>query len=482
MNIGRETEIIEFKKSTSELKEGIIAVSSILNKHGRGTLYFGVRDSGEVCGQEIGKDTLRHVSRAMAGGISPACWYEVNRRTTSDGKDFIEVEFSGNQSPYAAYGRYYQRFADEDRMIDDQELENLFRSRTRDYSLWEMDSSDASIDEVDEDLLKHTIKKGNEEGRLRYKYSDKTEVLSKLGLLVKGKTILNNAGNVLFSADRPVLLKLATYATDTRLTFTKLDHFEGNVFECISAGVTYIYNGISWNISFDGGAQRKEEPEIPREAIREIIINAFAHGCYFDNTAFEIAIFKNRVTIYSPGHFPRGYKPEDFAGRAEEPKMMNPKIVNVLFKGGEIESFGSGFKRTFLSCEKAGVEYSYESTKSGFRFTFFRKSEDSFGMSEITKARFLGEKNYVQELSKRWVTQDMSRTKKDVQEMSKTDMTVYETIKKNPYASAAEIASEIGKSTKTVYRAIKKLKDINYIQRIGSDYNGHWEIRSSDEE
>jgi len=39
----KETETLELKKSTSELKEGVISVAAILNKHGRGKLYFGIR-------------------------------------------------------------------------------------------------------------------------------------------------------------------------------------------------------------------------------------------------------------------------------------------------------------------------------------------------------------------------------------------------------------------------------------------------------
>ena len=42
MNIVSENEYVEFK-STSELKEGIQSIASILNKHGKGTLYFGVK-------------------------------------------------------------------------------------------------------------------------------------------------------------------------------------------------------------------------------------------------------------------------------------------------------------------------------------------------------------------------------------------------------------------------------------------------------
>ena len=34
MNLGHEDEYTEFKKSTSELKEGMESIASILNKHG----------------------------------------------------------------------------------------------------------------------------------------------------------------------------------------------------------------------------------------------------------------------------------------------------------------------------------------------------------------------------------------------------------------------------------------------------------------
>ena len=46
MNLGMENETLEFKKSTSELDEGVISLSSMLNKHGEGTLYFGVKNVG----------------------------------------------------------------------------------------------------------------------------------------------------------------------------------------------------------------------------------------------------------------------------------------------------------------------------------------------------------------------------------------------------------------------------------------------------
>lgn len=63
INIGEETEQIEFKKSTGELKEGIISIASILNKHGSGILYFGVKNNGDVIGQEISDQTIEMLAR-----------------------------------------------------------------------------------------------------------------------------------------------------------------------------------------------------------------------------------------------------------------------------------------------------------------------------------------------------------------------------------------------------------------------------------
>lgn len=53
MNIGGENEFVEHKKTTSEIKEGMVSISSILNKHGYGELFFGVRNDGEAFGTGI---------------------------------------------------------------------------------------------------------------------------------------------------------------------------------------------------------------------------------------------------------------------------------------------------------------------------------------------------------------------------------------------------------------------------------------------
>ena len=129
-------------------------------------------------------------------------------RKTAEGESFIEVTFSGNDAPYSAYGRYYQRFADEDRAISDIQLERLFKERMKDYSEWENRASEETVDDVSEDFLHCMVNDGNDSGHLRYKYKDKKSALKKFGLVATDNTHLNNAGKVLFSVNAPVMLKL----------------------------------------------------------------------------------------------------------------------------------------------------------------------------------------------------------------------------------------------------------------------------------
>ena len=79
MSIGKENEYIEFKESTSELDKGLISIVSILNKHQKGTLYFGIKDDGTPIGQTIGKDTLRKVSQRISDHIEPKIFPEINQ-------------------------------------------------------------------------------------------------------------------------------------------------------------------------------------------------------------------------------------------------------------------------------------------------------------------------------------------------------------------------------------------------------------------
>ena len=66
-----ESEIVELKKSTSELKAGIVSLVAMLNKHKRGELWFGIKNDGTAVGHNISEASLREVSRSIGDHIEP---------------------------------------------------------------------------------------------------------------------------------------------------------------------------------------------------------------------------------------------------------------------------------------------------------------------------------------------------------------------------------------------------------------------------
>ena len=67
----KESETLELKKTTSELKEAIISIVAILNKHQKGEVYFGIGRDGEIVGQTVTENTLRDISRTISEHIEP---------------------------------------------------------------------------------------------------------------------------------------------------------------------------------------------------------------------------------------------------------------------------------------------------------------------------------------------------------------------------------------------------------------------------
>jgi ATP-dependent DNA helicase RecG len=118
----KESEIVELKTSTSELKEAVISISAILNKHSKGEIYFGIKDDGSVVGLTIGKNTTRDIARAISDHIEPKVFPKISAKRINE-KMCVHLEFSGEDTPYFAYGRAYIRVGDENRQLSIPERE-----------------------------------------------------------------------------------------------------------------------------------------------------------------------------------------------------------------------------------------------------------------------------------------------------------------------------------------------------------------------
>ncbi|MGN1198920.1 MAG: RNA-binding domain-containing protein [Acetatifactor sp.] len=372
MGLGIETETLEFKKSTGELKEAMQSISAILNKHQHGELYFGVKPDGTVVGQIVTEESLRDVSQKIGNFIEPKIYPEI-KKVNIEGRDCIYVKFEGNQTPYFANGVARIRVADEDLVMSPQELAEYIRKNTRDGNRWENLISNKTVDDIDEELLKKYTKRAHEVGRIAIEYTDNKTVLNQLEL--SEGDMLTNAGKALFADDMLQDIQMAIFATNERLTFNDIQRFHGPVLKLVDIAESYIKSNIHWRVEFTGALQRTEIPEIPVDAIREALLNSFCHKDYSTGQSNEVAIYKNRIEIYNPGSFPEGFEPQDFINRPERPIRRNPKIARTLYYSKEIESFGTGLKRIADACDAANVSYEFQKLKSGFVVCFYRSEE-----------------------------------------------------------------------------------------------------------
>ena len=440
MNLGKENESIEFKTSTSELKEAMDDVCSILNKTTSGVLYIGVKPNGDVCGQQIGKDTLDDVAKYFKNYIRPMIYPSI-KEEQYEGLSVIKVVFSGTERPYSSNGRYYKRVNDRAEEMTPDELKHMMLNT--DYSsIWENNLTPFGIESIDRVALHSFYNKAVNCGRLTpLDIYNEEELLSMLGLIRDGK--LTNAGYFLFSSNEPVVLKVAVYVTDERINFSDINRIRGNIFNLIDVAISYISEHMNWKVEMEkNSSSRIEVPEVPIEAIREIVVNAFAHANYRSDTEHEISLTPSFIDIYNPGEFPINYKPEDFAERRIQSMPRNKKILDVLYRSKNVEIQGSGIRKTLSLCNDNRIKYHYFNNEYGFRFTFVRKNVTSNVTSKLNK----------------------------------TDYDVLELLKLNPTLTREEIAQKISKTVRTVQRSLDKLREHNMIIRIGNKNYGHWEV------
>jgi len=458
MKIGKENEKLEFKKTTAELGEGVISMAAILNKHGCGELYFGVRNDGTPLGMDISDKTLRDVSEAVANHIEPKIYPTINAVYVGDAH-CIHVQFTGDNAPYYAHGRAYIRVADTDRQMSAAELESFILKKNEGRGTWDSELSDKTAADVDEAVLRDYIDRANRAGRIDFPYTNNEEVLNRLSLTQDGSLI--NAADVLFCGSHMLEIQMAIFAGTERLTFNDIDRKSGSVTELVALAEKYIRSNIRWRVVLDGSIQRKEIPEIPIEAVREAIINSYCHRQYTSSQNNEITIYSNRIEIYNPGTFPEGLTPQDFINGKERSKKRNPQLAQLMYYTKDIENFGTGLKRITEACLAAGVKVEFEMLKLGFAVVFYRP-DDSFNTTEKKHDVVL---NVVRNVV-----------------IKKAEQATLAIITENPNITAEGIAARLSRTERTAQRYLDSLQKKNVIRHVGSKKDGKWVVNAEGDE
>ena len=108
-------------------------------------------------------------------------------------------------------------------------------------------------------------------------------------------------------------------------------------------------------ISYDG-LQRIETYLWPREGFREVLLNAVNHKAYETGIPIQIRVYDDKITIWNDGRWPRQIDVSKVYER--HPSIPhNPRMADVFYRSGEIESWGSGFEKIKIECNEAKAPY-----------------------------------------------------------------------------------------------------------------------------
>lgn len=427
-NIGHEDEHKEFKENTSEIDDGIISLSAMLNKSCKGEVFFGIKDNGDIIGMDIGKTTLKRMSETVFRSIDPPVLPSIEIHVASDGKKYISMAAVGNDRPYIVKGAAYVRCGEEDRKATQHELKLMLRSsedhitesaaHNQNLTFTELCLilKGKGIDVSDDERLYHSLDLINSEG----KFNIQAELLSDENRCPLTVFIFDGM-------DRTTISYRTDYSEQSLLTEMKevLDFMK-------SMNERYV---------IVSSEERIERDLFDFEAFKEAWVNACAHNNWLSMIPPSVYVFDDRLEVLSYGSRPYWLSEEDFFNGRSMP--VNESLMRVFIQARFSEHSGHGIPIIVKSYGKEAFDFSSGQITVTMKFTRPRLAS----------------------------TFRHSRTG-----LTEKEQMVYDAIKSNPSKTQIELASITGLSKGFVSKTTAKLKEMSLIERKGSRKTGYWAV------
>lgn len=351
------------------------------------------------------------------------------------------------------------------------------RARKVPWDTWE---SERPIADVDEDELRAYVARGNECGRIAFPFTSVENVLSRLSLIRGGK--LTNAAEVLFCPSTTFQLPMGMLADHARTEILDLHHEQGTLFSLVRAAEHYILVNTRRRFVIDDYGPRKEVPELPKEAVLEILFNAFCHRDWLSSARVQIDIYHDAVEITNPGWFIEGQDPEEhLTSDGGSSLSRNMLIAQALYRSGDIEAYGSGIPRVRDACKEVGVRIEYVHVPVGTKFIFHRNDAFSaeVGRNVAENGETINKRNETINGRNETISETINGCNETISEtltLADDERHIIDVMKSHPDASYEVLADLTGFSRAKVGRLVQRLRDLRVVNRVGARKNGYWEV------
>jgi len=445
-----ESFFVEFKEGVDKgLVKEIVAFS---NSQG-GKIFIGVTDGGEIKGLEVTNKLKSQIFDAARNCDPPI---DIKLSTYKNKVLVVEVP-EGDKKPYSCSQGFFIRNGPNSQKLSRDEILSFAYTEGRLTFDEQINEDFIYPDDFDRQKFSDYLK----EARLT-DINDDESLLIILGVAkkVKSKILLNNAGILFFARDPAKFFMTskvvcAEYQTNDKVNILDRKIYDDGILENIKQAINFVKRRIK--IEFEiKTARRKEIPQYPEEAYREVIVNAIMHRDYFDKSSdIMVEVYRNKIVVFNPGGLVKWLKPEEFGTIS---KTRNPIIASLLARTIFVEKMGTGINRIRKAMDKANLPVP--------EFKFF---EYSFYTTLIDKTRLETPEKDLERVGERV-------GEKVGEKVGKNETKIFNLILQDKNITYVELSNKLNITEKSVYKNIEKLKKKGLIKRIGPAKGGHWEV------
>lgn len=385
LNLG-ESETVEFKKSLSENEQILETISAFSNSHG-GSIYIGVEDSGAITGVQIGKKTIESLANDIKLATDPKIFPSIETIELS-GKQIIHISVIESPiKPVWVHEKVFERVGKTNQRVPAERIRQLVKE-SQPFQWDQQIVRKASLSEVEHKRVKEFLQKAEEERNTEFESSRSvTTALSKLRLQEKNKP---TAAAILLFGKNPQRwfsqseVRCARFRGTEAIDFEDMFVIRGTLIQQVNEVLQFIRKHINVSARITGSPAREEVWEVPKEALREAVVNAICHRDYEDTGNVQVRILDDRIEIWNPGTLPKGLTIADLKSEHRS-QPRNALIAENFYLIKYLEQWGTGTNRMIRLCKEAGIPEPAFTEKAGsFVVTFtLGKNRSEKGKTEV---------------------------------------------------------------------------------------------------
>ncbi len=442
----------QFKRDATNA-DGMAAELAAFANSGGGKVFLGVADDGSIAGLDSAavRRLNQLISNAASQHVRPPLHPQTDNVQTAQGLVLVVSVPDGLNKPYMdLQGRVWVKSgADKRHVTAREEMQRIFQRG----GLLQADQVPvryATVDDIDERSFGRYFERRYGQ-TLSAAGLPVDQLMENLKLAQDG--VPNLAGLLLFGKQPQRMLPVCqmgavwfpgTHLADMR--YLDSESIDGPLDEQFERGMAFLKRSLH-KVQAGRGFNTLGQLELPEEALVELLVNALVHRDFWVSATIRLFVFTDRLEIISPGHLPDSLTPVQIhTGMSNRRNQVQAEhAAHILPYRG----MGTGVPRALNAWPQ--IDLVDEPEINQFRAVVWRTVQTSAVTSVETSVE-------------------------TPQNPLKTPEAILALLSAQPAMTLAQVASQLGKSTRAIEMAVARLTESGRLKFVGPKKGGNWKV------